>query len=79
MAPHVEKEKKYMQKESNQDADDSMSSSKNHKEYKPTIVWRNVILFIFLHTGALYGVYSCFYASYKTLFFGKFFRYKSDI
>lgn len=72
MAPHVEKEKKYMQKESNQDADDSMSSSKNHKEYKPTIVWRNVILFIFLHTGALYGVYSCFYASYKTLFFAYF-------
>ena len=40
----------------------------DHK--KLPIVWRNVYLFIFLHLGALYGVYCCFYAKSITLLFG---------
>jgi hypothetical protein len=35
------------------------------------LVWRNVILFILLHVGSLYGVYCIFYANYYTWFWGK--------
>jgi len=33
------------------------------------IVWRNVAIFIVLHSFALYGVYCCFYAKLPTLIF----------
>lgn len=35
------------------------------------IVWRNVAVQSFLHLGALYGVYRCFYSQTYTLLFGK--------
>ena len=35
------------------------------------IVWRNVAVFIMLHFGALYGLYTCFYAKWQTNLFGK--------
>ncbi|XP_064639191.1 acyl-CoA desaturase 1-like [Lineus longissimus] len=31
------------------------------------LVWRNIILFIFLHLGSLYGIYCLFYSNYLTL------------
>lgn len=31
--------------------------SKGQQEYKLQIVWRNVAIFVFLHAGALYGLY----------------------
>ena len=37
------------------------------------IVWRNVLIFILLHAGALYGACLCWRASYATLFFGCYF------
>ena len=40
------------------------------------VVWRNVVIFIMLHLGALYGIYSCFYAKWQTNLFGKFFRFR---
>lgn len=48
------------------------AASQEHDKFKSDIVWRNVVLFVFLHLGFLYGIYLCFYASYKTLFFGLF-------
>lgn len=35
------------------------------------LVWRNVIIFIFLHTGALYGIYLVPSAKAATNAFGK--------
>lgn len=43
------------------------------KEYKLQIVWRNVIIFVFLHIGALYGVYlAVTSAKIATTVFGEF-------
>ncbi|XP_014252741.1 acyl-CoA Delta(11) desaturase-like [Cimex lectularius] len=40
------------------------------EEYKLTIVWRNVILFAYLHLAAVYGLYSLvFEAQWKTVLF----------
>lgn len=36
-----------------------------------SIVWRNVIVFVVLHIGAVYGVYLCFFAKWQTLLFCK--------
>lgn len=33
------------------------SSNSDNKDYKWKIVWRNVIAFVYLHVGALYGLY----------------------
>lgn len=33
---------------------------KKKTEYRRKIVWRNVLVFLFLHIGALYGFYLCF-------------------
>ena len=33
------------------------------------IVWRNVFIFAFLHLGALYGIYCCFFCKWQTLLF----------
>ena len=42
------------------------------KVYKKEIVWRNVILFIYLHAAALFGLYlMLFVAQWNTLLFGK--------
>lgn len=41
--------------------------------YKWEIVWRNVLAFIYLHVGALYGLYIFFYlCQIKTALWGKF-------
>lgn len=36
---------------------EQISKPKPTKEYKRELVWRNIILFIFLHGAALYGAY----------------------
>ena len=43
----------------------------NNKDnnFKPKIVWRNVLIQLAFHIGALYGIYLCFYAKYQTLIF----------
>ena len=48
--------------------------SKEKRQYKLQIVWRNVIIFVFLHVGALYGIYLMLTsAKIATIIFGKFF------
>lgn len=45
---------------------------KQPSEYKLQIVWRNVILFVFLHAGAVYGCKLMFCdAKWQTGVFGK--------
>ena len=44
---------------------------KKKAEFKPEIVWKNVAIFIVLHSMAIYGVYCCFYSKTQTLVFGK--------
>lgn len=40
---------------------------------KPQLVWRNIILFVYLHLAALYGIYLMFTsARIYTSLFGKF-------
>lgn len=36
------------------------SATKTNKIFESDLVWRNIILFIFLHTGASYGLYLVF-------------------
>jgi hypothetical protein len=45
----------------------------NNNNVKPIIVWRNVLIFSFLHMGALCGIYCCFYAMRATLIFCEYF------
>lgn len=41
-------------------------------QYPWKIVWRNVIAFIYLHVGAVYGLYLCFVAAkWQTVIWGK--------
>ncbi|CAF0728274.1 unnamed protein product [Brachionus calyciflorus] len=42
---------------------------KKNEEIHLPIRWRNVVIFIFLHLGALYGGYLCFQAKFQTLVF----------
>ena len=44
---------------------------KKKADFKPEIVWRNVIIFVVLHLMAFYGVYCCFHAKTQTLIFGR--------
>lgn len=42
------------------------------KKYKKHIIWRNVIIFSYLHLAAIYGLYLVFTsAQFKTTLFGK--------
>lgn len=36
------------------------TNTNNNKKYKWSIVWRNVIAFIYLHVGSVYGLYLLF-------------------
>jgi hypothetical protein len=45
----------------------------NNNNLKPIIVWRNVLIFSFLHMGALCGIFCCFYAMRATLIFCEYF------
>ena len=51
----------------------STLETKDIPEFKPQIVWRNVIIFIILHLGTIYGAYCCFHAKRETLILGKLF------
>lgn len=45
-------------------------SSEKHKSYSLTIVWRNVVLFAYLHLSAVYGLYLAIVtAQWRTLLF----------
>jgi stearoyl-CoA desaturase (delta-9 desaturase) len=47
--------------------------AKEKVEYKLQIVWKNVFIFIFLHLGALYGIYLIFTsAKIATTIFGNY-------
>lgn len=46
-------------------------AKKEPEEVHLPVVWRNVAIFVFLHLGALYGLYLCFYAKFATLLFCK--------
>jgi stearoyl-CoA desaturase (delta-9 desaturase) len=39
------------------------ATKKSHSKYTWSIVWRNVIAFVYLHLGALYGFYLFFTAT----------------
>jgi hypothetical protein len=55
-----------------QSTEDSTHEIITVKEYKPKIVWKNVLIFTYLHIAALYGLYLCQFAKYQTLIFGNF-------
>lgn len=55
----VHKEKSTTESENNQKLLDQKSSSPEMK-YEWNIVWRNVIAFLYLHLGAVYGLYQVF-------------------
>lgn len=43
------------------------------KRPRSVIVWRNVVLFVLLHSSALLGVYLCFTtAMWSTILFGEY-------
>lgn len=49
------------------------------KEYKLKLVWRNIILFVYLHVSSVYGAYLMLTsASWPTVLFGKNFNMKTD-
>lgn len=49
-------------------------ASDKKEQYKREIVWRNVLIFIYIHIGGLYGLYLLiFEADLRTFLFGKFF------
>ena len=52
-----------------------ISTTNNEKVFKPKIVWRNVLIFTYLHVAALYGIYLCGFAKYQTLIFGNNFNF----
>ena len=56
----------YLVKGSSDDVDDANSA-------KVQIVWRNIGLFVFLHSGALYGLFLCLTGQvmWQTAVFGK--------
>lgn len=57
--------------------DDEAKSSSN---YKVQIVWRNVIIFVVLHVGALYGLYlAVSSAKIATTVFGENFDCNSNV
>lgn len=48
------------------------SATKTKKLFDSDLVWRNIIAFIYLHIGALYGLYLLFtQAKLATALFGK--------
>ncbi|KAH7708688.1 FAT-6 protein [Aphelenchoides avenae] len=52
-----------------------LRESAKQEEFKPEIVWRNVALFVFLHIGALVGLYQLFTVATWPTFFFTFFCY----
>lgn len=61
------------------ECDDEVSTRVNAEDFekpserKPQLVWRNIILFTYLHFVGLYGFYLCFTsAKWATIVFGKF-------
>lgn len=49
-----------------------MEESKNKPKYVRRIVWKNVLIFSYLHLGAIYGVYLSFIsAKLATIVFGE--------
>lgn len=77
MAPRIEEfEPKFLAKkdanvipENDNPEASNIAIGKKESDIDLPIVWRNVGIFIFLHLGALYGVYCCFYAAKATLLF----------
>ncbi len=44
-----------------------------NSDFKPEIVWKNVVLFILLHIGALFGLYCIFFqAQWNTVYWSKY-------
>lgn len=41
-------------------------------EWRGEIRWPDLIVQIFLHAGAVYGLYLCFYVKYVTILWGEF-------
>ncbi|CAK1540458.1 unnamed protein product [Leptosia nina] len=56
-----------------------VSQNEKRRDYEWQIVWRNVLAFIYLHVGTLYGLYLIFTGQAKivTVFFGIFFAITS--
>lgn len=51
-------------------------SQKSEPKYKWKIVWRNVIIFLYFHIGAIYGAYLFFtVVRWYTIIFCKFFNF----
>lgn len=59
-----------VEKETNKEV--QTAATKTNKIFESDLVWRNIILFIFLHTGASYGLYLVFtQAKLPTTIFSK--------
>jgi len=44
-----------------------------NEQYKVHLVWRNIIAFVYLHLGAIYGIYLCFtHARFYTFLWSKY-------
>lgn len=57
-------------------AEPLIEESKEKPKYVRRIVWRNVLIFAYLHLGALYGVYLAFTsAKLATVLFGEWFEF----
>jgi len=49
------------------------SGEDSAKEVKTQIVWKNVMIYIYFHAAALYGIYLCFTsAKWTTIVWGNF-------
>ncbi len=43
-----------------------------NSDFRPEIVWKNVVLFIYLHIGALFGLYCIFFqVQWNTVYWSK--------
>lgn len=64
-------------KDKNENNDDLVTKKINIKpKYKWHIVWRNVVAFVYLHAGALYGLYLMFSgAKIQSSIFREYFPY----
>lgn len=44
-------------------------------DWKGEIRWPDLIVQVFLHSGAVYGLYLCFYVQYVTILWGESFNF----
>ena len=77
MAPRPEEFDPKTIEQKEDEINDILKSKGNHvdllkeKKYERQLVWRNILLFIYLHSAAAYGLYLMLYAKYQTNLYGE--------